>query len=534
LVSPRVFVDQALDQAVRKADDGDLLEAARILEELLAHAPDDPLAALARVSLARYRLAQNDLPAAEALLAGLGPVFDPALGMRRDLVVGVIHARLGRTEQGLTLLRPLARRMIDRGDNAEIDCAMAVLEARAGRHTAALAALARVEALSEGGARWLPTGLPCDAPGPRGDAFRELLARVDDPAALADTLDALPSGHALRVDVAQRLRTVALARNEVPRWLRWLADLPDTEATLRVVSDTAGPPPLRVGVLAPMSGPAARVGALALRAVQIALERERGVEIEVADEGETREEALAGFERLAALRVQAVIGPSAEDHAVVVAERAEALGLELILPAPHLDEAPMGRHVVLAGPALRDRVVALVGAVRQRGTRVRLLTAPGTERDVFTTRLRESLARASVTVLEGTGAVGAGDLRLVLGAWGEEARATMAERARVAPGRWLFDARRANAGTPGVWVGLVPLDDVEAARFRARFCSLTGTAPDELSLLAWEAARTWAARARGREAAPVLGPPWHLRTVATNDGEGALAVTHRCDLTTDP
>lgn len=527
LVSPDVSVDQAIERAAREADDGDLAEAGRVLENILSRAPGDPLVGLARVGLARYRVALDDLPAAEALLANVPGTVDPALTMRRDLVAGIVHARRGRTAAGLAALHPLSRRMIDRSDSVEVDCAVASLEARAGRPVAALGALARIEALAEAGARWLPTGLPCDAAGPRGDAFRELVAHVDEPAALADTIDALPAGHALRVDAAQRLRTIAAARNEIPRWLRWLADLPDTEATLRVVSDAVGPPPLRLGLLAPMSGDRARIGADALRAVQIALEGERSVEIETADEGSTREEAVAGFDRLASLHVGAVIGPSVEDHSVVVAARAEAAGVDLFLVAPHLDAELGSGRVLTAGPPLRDRAVALAAAVRQRGTRVRWTAAPGSERDLFAARVRESLARASVAVSDPTNLAPA-ELHVVVGPWGEEPRAVMAERARAAPTRWVFDARRATAGAPGVWVGLVAADEAAARAFHARYCELTGAAPDELSLLAWEAARRAAARARGRTYAPAVGPQWRVQAVATDDGEGVLAVTRRC------
>jgi hypothetical protein len=410
---------------------------------------------------------------------------------------------------------------------------VAALEARAGRPTAALAALARVESLAESGARWLPTGLACDAPGLRGDAFRELLARVDDPAALAETLDALPAGHALRVDAALRLRALAAARNEVARWLRWLADLPDTEATLRVVSDATGPAPLRVGLLAPLSGPAARVGSGALRAVQIARAAERSVEIETADEGATSAAAAEGFDRLAARGVAAVIGPAAEDHAAAVAPRAEAAGVDVWLLAPHLDAAPENSRVVLAGPPLRDRAVALAAAVRQRGTRVRVVASPGTERDLFAARLRESLARASVSTAEGMGGP-VGELRVVIGPWGEEPRALLSERARAAPTRWVFDARRATPGGPGVWVGLAALDAPAVTAFHARYCALTGAPPDELALLAWEAARGLAARVRGRPFTPALGPPWQLRAAATSDGHADLAVTRPCPTTSSP
>jgi hypothetical protein len=529
-VSPDVSVDQAIDRAAREADDGDLTEASRVLEGVLSRAPGDPLVGLARVALARYRVALDDLPAAEALLANVPGAIDPALTMRRDLVAGIVHARQGRTREGLAALGPLSRRMIDRSNSAEVDCAVAALEARAGRPVAALGALARIEAFAEAGAHWLPTGLPCDAAGPRGDAFRELVARVDDPAALADTIDALPAGHALRVDAAQRLRAVAAARNEIPRWLRWLADLPDTEATLRVVSDAVGPAPLRLGLLAPMSGDRARIGSDALRAVQIALEGERSVEIETADEGSTREEAIAGFDRLVALHVAAVIGPAVEDHSVVIAARAEAAAVDVYLVAPHLDTELATGRALTAGPPLRDRAATLAAAVRQRGTRVRWTAAPGSERDLFSSRVRESLARASVAVSDPVN-LSPTELHLVVGPWGEEPRAVMAVRALGASTRWVFDARRATPGTPGVWVGLVAADATAVEAFRARYCELAGAAPDELSLLAWEAARRAAARARGRGYVAAVGPPWQVRAVATDDGDGALAVTRRCPTT---
>lgn len=545
LASRDVGVDRALERAREKAADGDFDAAEQLLRAMIAASPRDPLADVARVERARLLVARDRHDEAEELLAAVPSSVDPALAMRRDLVRGLIAARRGDVEAGTRALRPLSRHMIDRADGVAADCGMAALEARAGHPSEALRALARVESQAEGGVRWIPTGLACDAAPTRAAEVTSLLARVDEPRALADTLDALPADHPIRVEVARRLRALAEARNEISTWLRWLADLPDTEATLRVVRDTHGPESLRVAILAPTTGPRAVVGAEMLRAAQVALEDERAVEIEVEDEPEAltprdpveRREAIsarvdAAVAHLLERRPNGIIGPALEDHAAAVAARAESAGVDVYLLSPPIDDvSTLGAHAIAAGPPPAMRAAALAAAVRARGTRVRWTAAPGAERALFPVRVRASLSIVGVTPVEGASFEGQ-DLHLLLGPWGFEARAQIAASVAAAPTRWVFDARWAPAGSPGTWVGVAPSeapeDRLALEVFRERTCELTGRPPTELALLTYDAARAIATRARESRARTLMARPWRVAAATTRDGDGPLAATWRC------
>lgn len=543
LASRDVAVDRALERAREKASDGDLAAAEQILRQMLDTSPDDPLAQVARVERARLLVARDRVDEAEELLRRVPEGDDPALAMRRTLVMGLVYARRGEVEAGARALRPLARRMIDRAECVAADCGLAALEARGHHPAEALRALARVESQAESGVRWIPTGLSCDAAPSRAAEVTRLLADVDEPRALADTLDALPPDHPIRVEVARRLRALAEARNEIPQWLRWLADLPDTEATLRVVEDAQGPAPLRVSILAPASGPRAVVGAEILRAVQVALEDQRGVEIEVEDEpvaatardSQARREALDGaidaaVAHLLARRPDAILGPALEDQSAAVLARAAAAGTDVYLLAPHVDDVtPLGAHVIAAGPSPTMRAGALAAAVRAQGTRVRWAVTPGSERAWFPSRVRESLGRASVAVVDGV-ALGSRELHVALGPWGFEARGQLAASAAAAPTRWIFDARWGPAGTSGVWVGATasasPDDRRDLQLFRERSCQLTGRPPGEMALLAYDAARAIATRVRRAAPRTLLARPWNVCSARLLDAENADA---RCD-----
>ncbi len=550
LTSREVSRDRALVRARERADDGDRESAEAGLQRLVDTAIGDPLRDVARVELARLRVARGDLDGAVELLAALPADLDPALALRRDLVRGLVHARRNEVAAGLAAVRPLARRMIDAANTAETDCALASLEAADHRPYAALLALARVESQAEHGARWMPTGLACDAPAERSRELTRLVGQVQTPRALADALDALPPEHPTRVEVARRLRTLAVEANQIQQWLPWLADLPDTEATLRVVRDDQGPAPLRVGVLAPMSGPRAVIGTEILRAVQVALDDQRAVEIEAGDEfdapltmrtavtptgdgqmarGGEAHTTGAQLRHLLDLAPTAIVGPALEEHALDVARTAQAAGVDVYLLAPHDDRAgALGEHVFEAGPPPSMRAAALAAAARTRGTRVRWAAAPGSERTLFPMRVRASLGLAGVTAVEGA-ALASAEPHLVLGAWSFEGRSQIEAFATRAPTRWIFDARSGPAGAPGVWVGAMPSEGEALSSFRSRYCALTGRPPGELALLAHDAARRIVERARNVPAVRVFASPWRItKATVGGDGEGPLAVTHRC------
>ncbi len=528
LVSASTSVDETLSRAERSIAEGELERANGLLVSVQSLRPTEPLSHLATLRIARLRLARNDLTGAQTELDAVPRGVDPALDLRRALLQGLLHARRDEPDAGIALLRPLEGRMIDREDNVEAACGVLALEARArgGSVARALRAVAVVETAAEGGARWLPTGLSCDDPAQRSATLRGLLPRVDNPRALADTLDVLPAGHSLRVEIARRLRAVAESLHEVPRWLHWMADLRDDEATLLPIDVGEDRATLRIGVLAPLAGPLASIGTEIVRAVQIAAEGTAAVDVVAVDEGDTPERAMAGLDQLVSQRVHVVIGPTVERHARAVSLRAESSAVTLYLPVPYVDAVPSPNgHTILAGPSASERASTLAAAARRQGVRAVLLTGEGTGASEFAQRLRHLLQLAGVTALErGVD----GDPRVVTGSQGHEARERANSLAARSPSRWVFDGRSVRAGGFGVVVGLRSGPDFESVH--RRFCGLTGRAPGELALLAYDAALTAIAADRGVPAARALATPWALEVVTVRDARGSerLAVTRSC------
>lgn len=532
LVSRSAEMDAALGRAERAAMEGDLERAHQMLLALELRARDEGLGPVVTLRRARLAIARGDLVGASEALAGVRAGFDPALDMQRAQVEGLLLARRAEADAAVRVLRPLDGRMIDRAANVEVACGLLAMEPRAngGQPARALRAVAVIEQAREGGTRWLPTGLSCEDTAERADALRTLVARVDDPQVLADTLDAMPPGHALRVELARRLRAVAAQRGEVSRWLRWLADLRDDEATLLPVGADEGAV-LRIGVLAPLSGPRANLGMEVVRGVQLAVSGHRAVEVAMADEGQTAASAVAAFDRLVAQQCDGIIGPTQEGFARAVSLRADAAGVEVHLLAPYVDavDQPGGR-VRLAGPSARDRAVALAAAARRVGTRVSFDAAQGGGAEEFLGRLRSVLQLAGVAVVER----GEGMPRLVVGPLDQERRTRAAALARRGATRTVIDARAGAPGTPGVWVGVRAAEGFAA--LHARFCGLTGRPPGELALLAHDAAQALLQQHRGEV------PRWALtRFEVTTEALGAaglpgsvLGVTRPCARTVLP
>lgn len=534
LVSSAPGVDAALQRAERLAAEGELSRADQGLAELVRRHPTEGLGYLANLRRARIALAQHRLADAAARVAEVPRGVDEALDLQRDLIEGLLEARREEADRAVATLRRLDGRMIDRTQNVEVACGLLAMEPRATRGDAAraLRAGAVIEQAREAGTRWLATGLSCDDAAERAAVFRALVAQVERPEALANTLDAMPDDHPLRVELARRLRAVAAARGETARWLHWLSDLRDDEATLLPVGGSEEREVFRVGVLAPLSGPESNVGAEIVRAVQLAVRGQPNLEVAVADEGESVASAQAGFAQLTeGLRCDAVIGPTREGHARAVSLAADAAGRPVYLVAPYLDAVPAPQGSTrLAGPGARDRAVALAAASRRVGTRVVLRTAPGDAHDEFVQRLRSVLQNAGVTALD---AGPAALPRVVTGHLSHEQRAEVAHAAALAPARFILDARSGLAGTRGTWVGLGPGADFE--EIHTLFCGLTGRPPGELALLAYDA--TWAAIASARGVTPhrTLQPGWAVHSVTVRtDAASSVAVSRRCAQTVPP
>lgn len=119
------------------------------------------------------------------------------------------------------------------------------------------------------------------------------------------------------------------------------------EGRLRLEGSDA--PPVRIGLLLPLTGKQEALGRNLLQAAQKAVNdfRDVSLALAVADSGSSPTEALQALERLSASQVEVVVGPVFHQPARAAAEAADRLGLPIITLNPHLDVARNLRGVVL-------------------------------------------------------------------------------------------------------------------------------------------------------------------------------------------
>lgn len=482
------------DAEIRAAEqvlaDGDLPRARELWAALEARHHADLLGRYASLRLARIELTTpgpDAVAAASGRLGGLPSSLDAPLGLRRSLVDALVTARGGRPDAPLARsLATLRGRFVDAQDVVEADCAEAAVSPSA---APALAALARVESAVERGVRWIATGLTCDASPARTAQFQALLPRVAEPREVAAALDVLPSGHPWRTPLARRLRAVAEARDEVRLWTSHLADLPDDEAAIRPVLRDSGEAVLRIGVLVPLSGSVANIGAEAVRSAQQAVEGFSRIELMLEDESRALPHRAAfgavevtSIEALVrSLRERgavAIVGPALDANVLAAVAAAQAQGVPIWVPTP---ADAVGGPVHAVGPTLRERADAMASAAREGGARV-VLHLPTMPSDApLEAALRAAMARRGVAVVR------AGD-RLVghvlAGFFDAESLLRWTAVIRRDGGRWVLDARSAIAGTPGRWVGLAGSDSYGV--FAGLSCSRSDRPPSEISALYYD------------------------------------------------
>ncbi len=370
--------DAAIRTAERTLVEGDLPRSRELWSALERDHPAEPTGRYATLRLARIELtAPGDaaVAAARARLETLPRSLEATLSLRRSLVSALVTARVGHPDAPLaSSLATLRGRFVDAQDVVEADCAQAAVSPRA---ASALQALAQIEAAVDRGVRWIPTGLVCDESAARTRQFQDLLPAVDEPREVAAALDALPSGHAWRTALARRLRTVAEARGEVRRWMSHLADLPDDEAALRPVVRDSGDPVLRIGVLAPLSGSVANVGAEVVRSVQQAVEGFSRIELMLEDESRALpRRAAVGEVQVTPIEVLvrslrergavAIVGPALDANVPGAVAAAQSQGVPLWVPTP---AGPVQGTTRALGPSLQERAEGMAVAARELGTR---------------------------------------------------------------------------------------------------------------------------------------------------------------------
>jgi hypothetical protein len=243
-----------------------------------------------------------------------------------------------------------------------------------------------------------------------------------------------------------------------------------------------------------------------LRGAQFALESIDDVRAVLEDEPDSPEGAVAALDRLYAQGARVLIGVLREELSAAIAIRAQALGIEAWLVAPTHGVAGTGPRVHLAGPTVESRAEAIVRVTALvRGNEplhaALLATTPPTEvRDLVARALADRGIASSPIAIDEIAAHGAaGAINVVLGTFGREARSSFARAAARSPSRWIFEARAAAPGSAGVWVGLAA--GAGLASFVPEYCTRAGEAPEELVLVAYDAARRAVAQIRN-EAPP--------------------------------
>lgn len=479
--------DAAIRAAERALAEGSLARAAELWEALARDHAGDALGHYAALRLARLDLATpgaDGVTRARDRVASLPAALDATLALRRSLVSALATARDGRPDPALArMMASLRGRFVDAQDVVEANCALAALSPSGAD---ALEALARVEGAVERGVRWVSTGLACDGSESRTALFGDVLARVEAPAEVAAVLDALPAVHPWRTPLARRLRAVAEARGEVRAWMSHLADLPDDEAAIRPTTPGASAPTLRIGILAPLSGAVANVGAEAVRAAQQALEGVSQVELIVEDESQAvARRAAVGSPPLTSVDAlvrslrergaSAIVGPSMDANVAAAVAAAREQGVALWLPTP-AEEAPTA-----VGPTLAARAEALAAAAGRRSRRV-VLHLPTLPPDpALDGALRAALGRHGVTVAR-AGDASAG--HLLAGFFDEEAQRRWGAAA-ARGGEWVIDARSLPPDATSRWVGAGA--SAAYGAFLGLSCERSDRAPTENAVLYYDA-----------------------------------------------
>jgi uncharacterized protein YecT (DUF1311 family) len=542
LVTANIELDRAIASARRSALEGtpvSLALAERTLRAAITQYPREPLTQVARVLLVRTLVAQDRLDDARVELSRIDVRADPDLVAQRDIAHGVLDARdaaraqntadhHAHLEDARRLLQPLERTRPDGAETVEMSCAIAeyaAIDDDANRAVRTLArTLAAIERAETAGTPWVRTGLRCEDPAARSNLLSEVASRVNEMSALTQAIDGSVEGSTLRRPLALRLLDLARDRDVIPNFLRYFADLPDDRATQSSPANTLSSVSV-VGLVLPLSGPRSAVGTSILRGAQLALERVHNVRIALEDEGSDPAQTAAALDRLFAQGARAVIGPTRDELAGPAAIRAQSLSIPLFLLAVPPAIESTGSMVRVAAPSTTDRAEAIAHAVVANGRSPRALIVASTESDRIAEASENALLQLGVgatrAVFDGTGLVPRRDGVTVVfvGDPGREPRLAIARSLRNRRDRWVLDARSAmhdfapssdDSSAPtdpraiGPWVGVRAGDGFNT--MLQAWCARFGESPDELALLAHDAAIR-AAESLRRQGSPALATP---------------------------
>jgi ABC-type branched-subunit amino acid transport system substrate-binding protein/predicted negative regulator of RcsB-dependent stress response len=329
-----------LREAREQDDKGDHEAAATRYRKLIADKPNDPLVPVAQLALGRILLRSGQHADAKALFDRVATHSDPALAEQGRFYGAIAAHRMGDDEGAVKTLQPMVGRPVDPADTALLLRTLAEAYEKLGRYGDALAALDSLtaEAVPEADRKWAEgeiTTLSADKASPedierllrdlphKGYAFRRVIKRA--------VRDADAKGDGARAHQLLEL----MHEEEIPI---------DNELSAIAVRATrpGEANPQVIGAVLSLSGRGHKVGELALRGLMLAAglplqgpPAKDAPQLVFRDDGGEPERAAEAVNELATVhRAIAIIGPLDVRAAEAAADRAQQLGVPIILLSP--------------------------------------------------------------------------------------------------------------------------------------------------------------------------------------------------------
>lgn len=355
-------VETLFQQSRSRFDAGDIGAADEGFAAILREFPGDPLARSATIYRARIALKLDNPERARKLLAPIKGDKDPT-AERALLYDAAALSVLGRDAEAAAALNTLVDRLTDREDIIVLETTLWNAAQKINDVARAAASVDRLAAVQE------------DASAKRDvlRTFKRSLAAFTDIALLERTIQSLGRKSETRPLIENRIAELYLDSGQYQAAQKILDRLDrNTDVEKEFSTNTTAMPAedvdlTAVGVLVPLSGRARLVGEAALKGAQLAA-REAGVVLKIRDSKSTPETTTAAVEDLIVNdRVAAIVGPLDSQAAEAAAQKAQSLGVPILLLSPREDTTAVGDFVFREFAGNRIEPEILVAIAKARG-----------------------------------------------------------------------------------------------------------------------------------------------------------------------
>jgi ABC-type branched-subunit amino acid transport system substrate-binding protein len=392
--------------SARELDErGDDLAAADAYRAFVRAHPKDPLAPVAKLGLARILVEQGKPAEARLLLIEVGKHHDPALAEQGRFYGAVAAQALGDHDTAVATLEPMIGHPIDPADTALLLSTLADALSGMGRHGDAIAVLDKLA--SE------PVSNEAHEHAKRriAELARDKASPVDIERLSRELDDEAPAWE----PVMRRALRDADAAGNTARTQELLEQVRDAELRfdeeLSAIAQRAEQPaeadPQVIGAVLSLSGRGRRVGELAMRGLMLAA----GLPLSGPppanaprlvfrdDGGEPERAAEAVADLVTTHRAIAIVGPLDVRCGEAAAQRAQELGVPIVLLSPGGHATRVGAMVHRLFVTPDGELRSLLARAKQAGrTSVAALLPEGAYGDLIATLLREQASAEGFTL----------------------------------------------------------------------------------------------------------------------------------------